>query len=307
MAKARGRVTLPEERQGWLRSMLMRHYEGNQAFREDWSLHLSRYKRLIKALVHPSVGAPRHHWAEHYAYADKAWQGLEAAIDWGPVETRVGGERRVSTRGREYMGRQSRNTNLRCYRQELIDLCNKWGLRCDWAPAWIHASCVERVTGSVPAEKLAALDQDSFRLRRVLSLGTWGGDPHVRIDTRIRIDIAYEPWPVDNWRDVEKRIVADTSKLILAEARRQRDEIKAHYRQAGFILQDTESELVTHIHWVYLRICPQEDILRPWSFERIADNYSFGKTTVRDAVLALAREMGITLPKLPSGRVPRYA
>lgn len=276
MAKAVGRVTLPEERQGWLRSMLMRHYEGNRAFRKDWSLHLSRYKRLIKALVHPVIGDPRHPWAEHYAYDDRAWQALEAAIDRGPVETTVGGEQRVSTRGREHMVRQSCNTHLRRYRQELRDLCNKWGLRCEWAPAWLHASYVERVRGSMSAEELAALDQESFRLRRVLSLGIWGSDLH------ICLKVPYDP-AFHDWVDVETH--------ILAEARRQRDEIKTQSTQAGYILQHKKPELQTHIRWLYRRIALKKVP------KQIALEESVGQDAVEKAIYQLARALSLRLPR----------
>ena len=302
MTKARGQVTLPEERQGWLRSMLMRHYEGNQAFREDWSLHLSRYKRLIKALVHPSVGAPRHHWAEHYAYDDKAWQALEVAIDRGPVETTVGGEQRVSTRGREYMVRKSRNTHLRRYRQELIDLCNRWGLRCEWAPAWLHASYVGRVRGSTSAEELAALDQESFRLRRFRSLGMWGGGSHIRID--IRIDIPYDP-VFDDWDDVVKRIVE--------EATRQGNEIRTQFVQASFSLKKKRPSLALHVDWLYLAICPQPDTGKPLGWSEIGRFRDWGKgpyltpSAVQKGVEPLAAELGLELPDdLKAGRPPKY-
>lgn len=308
MSGAVGRVTLPEQRQGTLRAMLMRHYEGKVEFWKDWAPLLCHYERLIEALVHPRNGRPRHRWVERHAAEEEAWQALDAAIDRGPVATNAGGERRVSTRGGEYMERESRNTHLRCYRQELVDLCNKWGLRCEWAPAWIHASYVERVTQVVPAEELKAIvDKVSEghrpRLRHIwsLSIGTWlAGEP------RIHIDIPYDPWPVDNWKDVHE--------AVDKEACRQRDEIRAQYVQAGFSLKKKRPSLALHVEWLYLAICPQPDTGKPlgWTeIKRFKDWPGKGEfltpSAIQKAVDPLAAELGIDLPDdLKAGRPPKY-
>jgi hypothetical protein len=374
MAKARGRVTLPEERQDTRRSMLMWHYERNLGFWKDYLWLLYRCERLIEALVNPLDGRPRHDWVGLYADEDKAWQALDAAIDGGPVATNVSGKRRVSTGGRQYMVPESRNTHLRRYRQELMDLCDKWGLRCQWAPPWIHASLVESVQQVVSAEELTAkfdqlppgvqaailnvaprdtwsparqlwcrfrrwvqgeaaedelrgaptllpgrypiegwrpVDERFFeahraRLNHVKSFGTWTGEPHIRIDTEIHIDVPYDPWPVDEWKDVEKRIIAEAKKRIVAEARQQRDEIRAQYVQAGFRLQDTEPRLERNVRWLYERIAlgmnpvakmqalargqGQHEDLR--DYKESGDGFEF---TYRDATSKLAGELGIRL------------
>lgn len=359
MAKAVGRITLPEERQDTLRSMLMWHYHENVEFWEDWAPLLYRYERLIEALVRPLDRRPRHDRVGLFADEDKAWQALDAAIDSGPVETKVGGERRVSTTGREYMVRESRNTHLRRYREELKDLCNTWGLRCEWAPLWIHASYVGWVHTVMSAEELdAEWDQvppsaqtailriaprhtwrslkqlrcrfrrwvqqegqddlpaatllpgrdeivegwrlvderfeeaHKFRLRHVRSFGRREGDPH------IRIDIPYDPWPRDDWEDLEK--------VIVKEARRQRDEIRALYLRAGFTPQYAQPDLARHVSWLYLHICPQPETERPLRWTEIANRAYVEWRSVKKEVVALASKLGIALAPGAHGRPPKY-
>lgn len=344
MAKAVGRVTLPGWRQDGLRALLMWHYEDNFEFWKEWLSLLYRYERLLEALARakhrdPHVGTRLHD--------DLAWEALDAAIKSSRVPTKVGGER------------QSRNIHLRRYREDLKALCDKWGLRCYWALAWIHASFVEWVTRIVPAEQIAeefdkvppaaqafvlriafehglsSARQIRNRWRRYVQdadrdlpdvpqllpprfiiddvISDWQRDErqdhlyrrHIRThgsptsNNMIRVEVEYQPWPVDDWQDVRKQ--------ILKEARRRRDEIRRAWVKAGWSLRDREPELGSHIHWLYLRICPQKDIGRPWGWQKIADARGFSKTTVRDAVLALAHELGIILPELPSGPAPEFA
>jgi len=73
---------------------------------------------------------------------------------------------------------------------------------------------------------------------------------------RIVVEAGYHPLWDQDWLRVER--------LILKEARRQRDEIRRRYSDAGAILQDTEPQISTHVRWLFLRICPQDDVGRPW-------------------------------------------
>jgi len=356
--------------------MLMWHYERNLGFWTAWLWLLYRYERLIEALVNPLDGRRRHEWVGLYADEDKAWQALNAAIESDPTRTNVEGERPVSTRDREHREREGRNAHLRRYRQQLVDLCHKWGLRCEWAPPWMHASYLEWVQRIASAEYIRQVwpdlspglqrallemappegwrsakeircrwrrwvqqdgepEQDfspgwptllpgryplkpmewrevderfyeahRVRLRRVRSFGEWTGEPHIRIDTQIHTDVPYDPWPVDEWKEIEKRIVADATKLIVAEARQQRDEIRAQYVQAGFTLQDTEPKLQRNVRWLYERIAlgtgpvaKMQALARDEGHpDDLKDYKSEGfEFTYRDATSRLAGELDIRL------------
>ena len=326
-----GRLTLPDWRQDGLRALLMWHYEGNLEFWEEWLRLLYRYERLLEALARakhrdPHVGTGLHD--------DLAWGALDSAIKSGRVRTKAGGER------------QSRNIHLRRYREDLIALCDKWGLRCYWAPAWVHASFLEYVTRIIPAEELAkgfdklspgaqaallhigfehgwasarqirnrlrryiqAVDQEPPDLPSLVPTRYMDDDDddlisqgqrderqdhlylrHVRShgsptsNKMIRVEVEYQPWPVDDWGDVWKRIGKN--------ARRQRDEIRAQYLQAGFNLQDTEPELACHIRWLYQRIALKKVPAQ------IALEESVGQDAVEKAIYQLARALSLRLPR----------
>lgn len=361
MTKSRGRITLPEERQAVLRTMLMRHYEKNKGFLKDWIFHLYRYEPVLETLLRlknrlPSVAS--------HVRAESAWDALSLFIGWGPVPTTMG--RKV---------RQSRHTHLRRYRQDLIDLCDRWGLRGKWAAPWLHASFLEWEDRIMPVDQLVAVfaqlppglqaaliggglrhgwapaksergrfrralqeiasesppghfpgglpdisgdlgispsrreklrDAAWFHLRNVQFFGWFAGDPRIRIDTQILIDVPYDPWPVDNWKDVEKRIIAEAKTAIVPEARQQRDAVRAQYVQAGFSLQDTEPKLERNVRWLYERIALGMNPVAKMralasgkghpddrrDYEESGEGFEF---TYRDATSRLAREMDIRL------------
>jgi len=135
MVKAVGRVTLPEERLDRLRALLLLRYQGYRGFLRDWLHILCHYERLLQALQRQR---PR----LEPDGPEQAWQALEAAVaDW-PVLTRVGARR------------SSRHRHLRRYRGEINGLCDRWGLRCDWAPAWVHEACFEWANRAVSPEEI---------------------------------------------------------------------------------------------------------------------------------------------------------
>ncbi|MDO8615375.1 MAG: hypothetical protein Q7T33_06510 [Dehalococcoidia bacterium] len=119
----------------------------------------------------------------------------------------------------------------------------------------------------------------------------------------IRIEVPYEPWPVDNWSEVELRIIR--------EAREQRESTLAAYRAAGWHHWDREPRTMEHIRWLYLRICPAQGRERPMSWGDIAKTEDVDESqqvtadTVKWTVEKLARDIGITLPSAPRGRPPR--
>jgi hypothetical protein len=339
MAKKRvvGRIVVPGERADYLKIVLMYHYGRNKGFVKGYLWLLYRYERLLEALIratkrHPDVGA--------YEREAAAWEALDAAIGSQPVRTPVG-------------QRVSRNTSLRRYRQELIDLCNKWGLACSWAPMWLHACLVNFVALSTIPEDVSRLPIDQqiglrkagapvdfvprCRFRRFIRRR--GGDEGARptpgdfpylwpswvwerardddiaswtLQGRrdylqelagiasesprqmIRIEVKADPLYGDTWEYVRKR--------IMEAARPLWDEMYDLYINQGFLRYDTEPELQRHASWLYMRICPQEGTGKPLGWRRIANKEGVSWFTVRDTVLALAKELEIDLSTPPAGR-----
>jgi hypothetical protein len=361
VAKSVDRITLQEERQDGLRVMLMWHYEGHLEFIDDSLWLLYWYERLVEAL---SRATHRYPDVAKHEHVDVAWEALESAINGAPVRTRVAGRRRTHVSGSVYSVRQSRNAHLRRYRDDLVAQCVRWGLRCDWAPAWFHAANLEYVQRLMSGEELAAIwdrlppgvqaaairmghepgkgplrkeiqnrwrryvqavdqelpDLPSLVPRRYIDddwisqrqMTAWrehfsrarfpGGGP---ASPKIGIEEEYDPWPVDRWQEVEKR--------ILREARRQRDEIRAEYVRAGFVPEKVQPSLAVHIHWLYLAICPQPDAGKPLGWTEITRFKDWGpgyeylsSSAIQKAVEPLAEELGIDLPDLEPGRPSKY-
>jgi len=342
MAKARGRIKLPEERQDSLRARLMWHYDLNFEFVRDLARLLYVYERLVTALSrarhrHPDVGTHEH---EHLA-----WKALDAAIRW-----------------------KGRNAHLRSYQKELKALCDRWGLRCDWAAPFVHASLLQYVTQIMSAEEIAklfglglpgvqaALLESGFepgrtparqirnRWRRWVQAGDAGEEPPSLpslVPTRYTSHDPVSQWLWDKWREerwslrsaqsvhppVLNRWIRieieyepflpgcqkDAENAVVKEFRRQWEESKTQYLQAGFILRDTETSLALHIHWLYLAICPQPDTGKPLGWSEIGRFRDWGKgpyltpSAVQKAVEPLAVELGLEpSDDLKSGRPPKY-
>lgn len=333
---------LPEERQDSLRARLMWHYDLNFEFVRDLARLLYVYERLVTALSrarhrHPDVGTHEHE--------DLAWKALDAAIRW-----------------------KGRNAHLRCYREKLKALCDRRGLRCDWAAPWVHASLLEYVTRIMPAEEVAkvfdklppgaqaALVRIGFehgwaparqirnRWRRWVQAGHAGEEPPglpSLVPTRYTSHDPVSDWLWDKWREerlglrsaqsVHPPVVnrwirieieyepflpgcqEDVQNAVVKEFRRQWEESKAQYLQAGFTLRDTEPSLGVHIHWLYLAICPQPDTGKPLGWTAIKRFRDWGKgqyltpSAVQTAVKPLAAELGLELPAdLKPGRPAKY-
>ena len=269
---SRRRLIHPEKHQDTLRMLLMSHYEASAQFCREWGRILDTNRRLLLALTRSSH---RHPDVAIYMRDEAAFSALNSVLRSRAVQVTAGTVRR------------SRNSHLRRYLRDLLDLCDRWGLRTDWAPAWIHASYLERIRLVFPHGRATAR-----RLRNIGSLRTFGIRGHA-----IRIKVLYEPWPNDEWKAVESQIVK--------EARRQRDAIREEYIKAGLVLIDTEPSLELHVRWLYLRSSPQPDTGRPWGWRKIGNKDKHSHYTVRNAVLRLARKLEITLPHLPPGRPRR--
>ncbi len=173
----------------------------------------------------------------------------------------------------------------RDYQADVAAICADWGLRCSWAPSRFHAYFV----GAVRLEEwgLAKLGvrpslsrPPFFRSRSVYS---------------IRVEAPFMP-------GTER----ETLKEITKQSRRQMREVVDGLDGDGYVRRDTEPELREHVVWLYLHICPQEDLGRPWGWSRIATDRGVSLFTVRNSVRALAKELDIKLPHLPGG-APRRA
>ena len=107
-------------------------------------------------------------------------------------------------------------------------------------------------------------------------------------------------WDVSTkWEPVEQAIVA--------QLRSVRDSIRASAKGSRLVtLEDTRPNLERHVLWLFLRICPQDDVGRPWGWKKIAVAEKVSLTTVRNAVLALSHEVGITPPDLRAGRPAEF-
>jgi hypothetical protein len=349
--RAVGRLTQPDERQDWLRVLLLMHYEKNGQFWRDWIQFLSSVERLLEALTRSNR---RSNFVSSFSHQELGWLGLQSAIDGVPVGF-----------GSPALIRRSVSPHLDNYRSRLMEFADGWGLRCRWAPAWIHHSFLEWIQMIAPREWIEA-NWDRFppglqvalrealtrtptvrqirgRLKKALDAGMFfQGKPSLtrkydslvdpgtqtlleqrwaRVGRRrlinfpgfsstwepestISIEAHYDPWPNDNWADVERRVVA--------EAREQREAIIAAYLKAGFRRHDDEPRMPEHIRWLYLRICPREGSDRPMVWKAIAKTEDVPESqqvtgdTVKWTVEKLAKEMGITLPAAQRGRPRRF-
>ncbi len=175
---------------------------------------------------------------------------------------------------------RSLGAQCREYQAEVIALCNDWGLRCAWVPTWLHAYFVE-------TQRLEKWGLAKLRVERSLSRPPFFVSRSVY---PIRVEAIFMPGTEQ-----------ETLKEITKQARRQMTEIRDSLIGDGYEIRDSEPELREHIGWLYLHICPQEDIGRPWGWSKIAADRCVSLYTVRDAVLGLARELGIELRRLPGG------
>ena len=124
-----------------------------------------------------------------------------------------------------------------------------------------------------------------------------GRGPGVDTERKLSVEIRYDILRDQNWSAVKQRVVE------AARSEWQEDRRKA--LRAGFILQDTQPQLPTHVQWLFLRICPQADIGRPLGWRAIAQREHVSVAAARDAVIPLANQLGLTLPDLPAGRPRR--
>lgn len=238
------------------------------------------------------------------AFAFRNWPTFWKAARWRDAivfRAKVNGERWHHWRDEvEQLG---------AYFGELEALTFDWGLRCEWAKHVLHDSLMTYLIAldAWPATRHDILASSEPGLRKLaeytkthkeLTLYLFDVE-QIRLRTPRTVIRLWASWDaVDGDRQA-------TDDMILQEARRQQDEIRAELAQQDFLVIDTEPALDRHIHWLYLRICPQPDIGRPWGADMIAKREDPSRRTVRDAIRSLARELGLTLLPLPPGKPRR--
>jgi hypothetical protein len=186
---------------------------------------------------------------------------------------------------------------------DLRALGDEWGPRCNWVASWLFYCLMRHLNSSDPhALGWLPVSMGKYNLAKFGILddpmqGKALADFTLRGENLVRVEGLYLPFVTH----ARKRFETE----ILTQARRQMDGIERKYQEMlAWDRPDVKSSLALHIHWLYLRICPQEDIGRPWGFQMIAkaeEPPRPEKSTVQGAVLRLARELGITLPELPPG------
>ena len=122
--------------------LLLSYYEDSQDFWSDYAVVLYRYERLLEALIRSTR---RHRDVAEYANEVASWGALRIALDPQPVPYR-------GSPGRDVATRVSKSRHLHRYVEELEHLTTGWGLRCSWAPMWIHTSLLEWIQLIAPRE-----------------------------------------------------------------------------------------------------------------------------------------------------------
>jgi hypothetical protein len=224
------------------------------------------YEQQLREFLSTPMG--RSLGADNSGFADVAWSALTRLCSWPlsavPDIVFV-----------PYM-------TLPTYRNELLHLCDIWGLRCSWAAPWLHAAIIEWVE----RERLG-LAKLGFTVRRHgRSGGYWGGP------SELTLNIGVSDW--ETWEQFSAR--------LLKLSKPQWEQSMADWAQrSGWQWYDTRPQLSTHIRWLYLRICPQ-DHEGPWGWAKIGKREHASITTVRNEVLSLAKDLEIDLRPIPRGR-----
>lgn len=146
------------------------------------------------------------------------------------------------------------------YREELLALCRHWGLRAGWAASELHQRMIGRSLGSplglafVYRKPQSDPPQPPPRPNSTLS--------------KAEFHRLLRQWGREAWAEHESALE----------------------RELGFEHRDSRPNLARDVHWLFLRICPNEPGGTPRSYREIAD-------TARKAVTRLAKELAISLPE----------
>jgi hypothetical protein len=331
----RGRLTLPEDRRDYLRALLLNEYQGHEEFFVEWVSILCYFERLLEALprvLHPPVGVeidqPEQEWQalqtlltstrphrfvgrykEEITELSSRW-GLRcdwsaAWIHWSSLEWANRGmsvedlERSFAELPPEAQRRAAlaRDAILESVAERAGPLATRRRL------PWLNSSLRKffkreaEAPGGLSLVPWYFLDNDlisqseaSHRFDYLLERG-----PTAQTEAKLAIEVEVDLLRDGGWSTVKRRVVE--------AARRQWEEQRHKTLEAGYILQDTQPQLATHVRWLFLRICPQPHMGRPLGWRAIAKSECVSVETVRNAVIPPANELGLTSPRLPAGRL----
>lgn len=187
------------------------------------------------------------------------------------------------------------------YRREIQALARRWGLCAAWGPVAVHSLTVGAGTRLVLGAKPAPIGElPGMEAWLDVMARSWPSVPVSLVTASAARGLEGMTWDVSTkWEPVEQAIVA--------QLRSVRDSIRASAKGSRLVtLEDTRPNLERHVLWLFLRICPQDDVGRPWGWKKIAVAEKVSLTTVRNAVLALSHEVGITPPDLRAGRPAEF-
>ncbi len=327
MARKVGHVVSPAARSTFLRELLMSHYDDtNPDFWREWALLLRRYYRVVSALEERKAGVPDTHlygskrraWrAAHIAASERPRGDLHrylAAVEeftqhWGP-QSEWGPEWHHGSflwavdvwrhpLGQSFLYERQKRGRLASPVVNLI-------------PSPSYPTEIDSLDTSIEIYRTGLTRSDLIVKFEAIYMPIQNPrfPPEPELKEPAEDPIFGQPPPVPrhiwdglpvfhDWSELE----ADARQALM----RQRDGIRSAHLKGGLEMRDTEPELMSHIGWLYLRICPSAGSGKPWGWGKIANDKAVSKYTVRDAVLALAQEMGIGLPLIGPGRPPKFA
>ena len=321
----RGRLTLPEDRRDYLRALLLNEFQSHAGFLKAYIDFLSRYERLLEALprvTDPPLGQGT---------------GVNPETDWGALRGLISSRSRLIhlRQYREDIEALCHQWGLRC--PWAASWVHTASLR--WANAGISYQEIFEHEGDFPSEMVAFVRERAAEkptpLRRLpwlnSSIRRWTGregesvvpmflvPPHfqdcgwlssMEASKRFEylLDRASVRWPSPKIEFEYNAFLdfASVKKKAVEETRRQWEKNRRESEAAGFTLESTKPVLPLHVHWLFLRICPQDPYGRPLGWSIIAEREYKTVDTVRVPVRLLAKELEISLPPLPPGPHPKF-
>ena len=117
----------------------------------------------------------------------------------------------------------------------------------------------------------------------------------VRRPSKVHVEVEFDPISDD---------LTSAKERAVRELERRWEQTRRALEAEGFDLENTKPALSLHVHWLFLRICPQNG--RPLGWSIIARREHKTVDTVRVPVRLLAKELEISLPPLPPGPRPKF-
>lgn len=296
----------------WAFSHLVEHYRANGSFMNDFSELVDRHSRMFECIglkggVEGSVGdipfglgplGLPNWWNEVLNSGRSVRKGDPHDLD----SSRRSAERSPAKQLQEAV----------C---EIKAMADRWGLRAPWGPALILQNAVMGTLFSPP----------TFRSWEVWSRSL----PQKKVDLkdimRVFPGIIRETEESSETEETPQTAFVDCRLIILVEhydpmlqsdkqfldvvrqkAESQMKSVKEILVGAGMELLPKKSSLDAHVRWLYLHICPQPDWGRPYGWREIATREHYNIGVITRPVKALARDLNISLPKLPAGRPRKF-